>query len=264
LEAIFRTQPSGPQKRSKTNFEQKVSNCLLNDSFMVTHRLSAEERRLAIVKAAAPLFAQKGFTGTTTRELAEAAGISEALLFKHFPNKSALYEEILAQKSREGESAFRRIQTLEPSTASLIHMVHLVVFLFTRQQHRQPEEFQNRHRLILHSLLEDGEFARLVYSMVETVGKPKFLACWEAARVTGDLLATAAPADRSFWLMHHLATMLGYVRLPNQAMAEVRLRPDAAVEETVRFILHGMGLREAAIQLHYHPKSLNAFLAEES
>ena len=57
-------------------------------------RLDSDERRQAIVDTAVPLFARKGFAGTTTRELAEAAGISEALLFRHFPSKHLLYREI--------------------------------------------------------------------------------------------------------------------------------------------------------------------------
>ena len=36
-------------------------------------RLNSEERRAAIIKAVRRVFAEKGFDGTTTRELAEAA-----------------------------------------------------------------------------------------------------------------------------------------------------------------------------------------------
>ena len=52
---------------------------------MANTRLDSDERRQAIVEAAVPLFARKGFSGATTRELAEAAGVSEALLYRHFP-----------------------------------------------------------------------------------------------------------------------------------------------------------------------------------
>ena len=50
-----------------------------------SYRLSSEERRQAIVEAVKGVFAEKGFDGTTTRELASAAGVSEALseLSKH-------------------------------------------------------------------------------------------------------------------------------------------------------------------------------------
>jgi AcrR family transcriptional regulator len=55
---------------------------------MAATRLDGDERRKAIVAAAVPLFARKGFAGTTTKELAEAAGISEAPLFRHFAARS--------------------------------------------------------------------------------------------------------------------------------------------------------------------------------
>ncbi|MGZ8496912.1 MAG: TetR/AcrR family transcriptional regulator, partial [Candidatus Binatia bacterium] len=44
-------------------------------------RLTAEARREAIVAAVQDIFAEKGFDGTTIKELAHAAGVSEALLY---------------------------------------------------------------------------------------------------------------------------------------------------------------------------------------
>ena len=52
-------------------------------------------RRTHILDAAATVFAEKGFDGTTTRELAKAAGVSEALIYKHFPSKQSLYAAML-------------------------------------------------------------------------------------------------------------------------------------------------------------------------
>ena len=72
---------------------------------MTVRRLAAEERSQAIIKAALGLFADKGFDATTTRRLARAAGVSEALLFKHFPTKRALYRAILEYKLQEAEKA---------------------------------------------------------------------------------------------------------------------------------------------------------------
>lgn len=63
-------------------------------------RTSGQERQASLISAAASLFAANGFTGTTTKEIAKAAGVSEALLFKHFPTKHALYTAILAEKAR--------------------------------------------------------------------------------------------------------------------------------------------------------------------
>ncbi len=63
-------------------------------------RTSGHERQASLISAAASLFAANGFTGTTTKEIAKAAGVSEALLFKHFPTKQALYSAILAEKAQ--------------------------------------------------------------------------------------------------------------------------------------------------------------------
>jgi TetR/AcrR family transcriptional regulator len=60
-------------------------------------RLSGEERRRQILDAALKLFADRGFSGTKTREIAEVAGISETLIFQHFKTKQELYVEALTQ-----------------------------------------------------------------------------------------------------------------------------------------------------------------------
>src|SRR2546428_13963117 len=62
------------------------------------HRSAGPERQASIIAAAGSLFGQKGINGTTTREIAKTAGISDALLFKYFPTKRALYAAILAEK----------------------------------------------------------------------------------------------------------------------------------------------------------------------
>lgn len=66
----------------------------------VLGRLSREKRREQITDSAARLFAEFGFTGTTTKEIAAAAGISEASLFQHFGTKAELYAAILDGKAQ--------------------------------------------------------------------------------------------------------------------------------------------------------------------
>jgi len=59
------------------------------------------EMRQQILKTAIRLFAQKGFRGTTTREIALAAGVNEVTIFRHFASKQELYTAILEIKSSE-------------------------------------------------------------------------------------------------------------------------------------------------------------------
>jgi TetR/AcrR family transcriptional regulator len=60
-------------------------------------RLSALDRRRQIMRSASGLFARRGYRGTTTREIAQRAGINEALLFRHFPSKQKLYWTIIEE-----------------------------------------------------------------------------------------------------------------------------------------------------------------------
>lgn len=56
-------------------------------------RMSKEDRSMQILEAAMAVFVEKGFTGTTTVEIAEAAGISEVTLFRHFSTKQEIFLE---------------------------------------------------------------------------------------------------------------------------------------------------------------------------
>ena len=62
-------------------------------------RMAGEDRRKQILLVAMRLFSQRGFRGTTTKEIAQAAGVSEAMVFRHFANKEELYSAILDHKA---------------------------------------------------------------------------------------------------------------------------------------------------------------------
>src|SRR3984885_8231094 len=89
---------------------------------MGTLRMTGDLRRQLILGAAKRCFARHGFAGTTTKSVAAAAAISEGLLFKHFPTKSALYAEILAEEC-DADPALHRLLELEPSTETLVVLI---------------------------------------------------------------------------------------------------------------------------------------------
>ncbi len=55
---------------------------------------SEAQTRTRILETAQRLFASKGFDGTTTRDLAQTAGVAEGTLFRYFPNKKAILVEV--------------------------------------------------------------------------------------------------------------------------------------------------------------------------
>ncbi|MGE2730604.1 TetR/AcrR family transcriptional regulator [Mycolicibacterium vaccae] len=64
------------------------------DKKPAARRPRGEARRL-LLDAARELFARKDYRATTTREIAEAADVSEYLLFRHFGSKAGLFREAL-------------------------------------------------------------------------------------------------------------------------------------------------------------------------
>ncbi len=70
-------------------------------------RQSGSETRDQIVDAAVRCFAARGFHGTTTREVAAAAGLTEAALYRYFPSKEALYAAIIDRKMAAPEVTSR-------------------------------------------------------------------------------------------------------------------------------------------------------------
>lgn len=67
-------------------------------------RMAADDRRRQIVQVAMRLFSERGFRGTTTKEIAQAAGVSEAIIFRHFATKEDLYTAIIDFKGCAGTS----------------------------------------------------------------------------------------------------------------------------------------------------------------
>lgn len=76
------------------------------DDVPVRQRLSADDRRSAIIDAARTLFARNGFRGTGTSDIATAAGCSEPVIYKHFASKQALFAAVLQDSARYMSARF--------------------------------------------------------------------------------------------------------------------------------------------------------------
>lgn len=68
-----------------------------------------ETARQKIQRAAAHLYAIRGFDGTSMREIAEAAGVTKPLVFYHFESKEKLYASILQEAIGSCSTAGREI-----------------------------------------------------------------------------------------------------------------------------------------------------------
>jgi AcrR family transcriptional regulator len=219
-------------------------------------KLSAEERRAAIIKAVRGVFAEKGFHGTTTRELAEAAGVSEALLFKHFPTKEALYAAMQASYCQaQGPGEVERLKALEPSASTLVVLVHRLVWHMLGETSANEDEAL-RTRLLLRSLTEDAEFARVFFRGGPARWNRKVQECLEAAVAAGDAAGGPVRPALGAWFAHHLAGMIRVHLRPARPVVDYAVSREKLIEQAVWFILRGLGLKEEAIGRLYNPGAL--------
>lgn len=98
-------------------------------------RGSAENRILA---TAASLFAQFGYNGVSTREIASAAEVNEVTIYRHFPRKRDLYVAVLEtelQRVQLGGELLKRLAEAQNGRTALACTFELIAT--TLQQHPQ-------------------------------------------------------------------------------------------------------------------------------
>jgi len=143
-------------------------------------RSSGQERQTSIIASAASLFAAKGFSGTTTKEIAKTAGVSEALVFKYFPTKRALYAAILAEKAqfselleaveeaankKDDDRVFTLLASYRIRRGADPTLLRLLLFSALERHELSEMFFQKQYRVFYDFLagyvrkrIEDGEF----------------------------------------------------------------------------------------------------------
>jgi AcrR family transcriptional regulator len=119
-------------------------------------RMKGNERRAAILEAAVRRFAERGFRGTTTRQLASDLGVSEPVLYQHFPTKKDLYTAIIEETACEDVEAAEELQNFEGTDREFfVRLGHLILDRY--------EEDPGFIRLLLFSSLERHELSEMFF-----------------------------------------------------------------------------------------------------
>ena len=123
----------------------------------MSNRMAGGDRREQILHGAMELFAEKGFRGATTREIARHLRISEALMFKYFPSKEALYRAIIQKRTDGSEEMFFPKEAIQ---AKDDRQVFRAIASNLIARNTEDPTFM---RLILYSALEGHELSRLFF-----------------------------------------------------------------------------------------------------
>jgi AcrR family transcriptional regulator len=118
-------------------------------------RLSTEQRRGQVISAAMRLFSSKGFDGTSTREIALAAGINEALIFRHFRTKEDLYWAVVSSRI---QAAGRQEKIREYLNSSRMDAREVLAAIAENLLDRTTED-SDLTRLLLFSALRNSDLS---------------------------------------------------------------------------------------------------------
>lgn len=116
-------------------------------------RLTGDERRREIIHAAMEVFSRSGFSGATTKKIAEKAGISEAMIYSHFKDKEDLYSAIIDQKMQESEPLYYPLDAMRKKDDKRVFETIVTNFM---QRYSEDTTFL---RLLMFSALEGHELA---------------------------------------------------------------------------------------------------------
>jgi len=123
-------------------------------------RMAAEDRRLQILDVAVELFSQKGFRGTTTKEIAQAAGVNEAIIFRHFATKGDLYAAIMDRKASSQNVRAMQEKVTRAMEEGNDRQVFETLAFHMLEFHEHDDTAM---RLLLYSALEGHELAEMIF-----------------------------------------------------------------------------------------------------
>src|SRR3982074_88611 len=202
--------------------------------------MAGGERRLQILRVAMRLFSQRGFRGTTTKEIAAAAGVSEAMVFRHFATKEELYSAILDHKACLHDETDPLLKVAQAIERKDDQAVFEGIALEALSRHEDDPEFQ---RLLLHSALEQHELAHMFWEkFVRRVYRSLGNYIRERQREGAIIDVEPALVVRAFigMVMHHSLNN----NLWDRKRSLLKISNQVAAREFARILLHGVARDE--------------------
>lgn len=199
------------------------------------------DTRTELLKAAAAVFAQHGSRGSTTRRIAEAAGVNEVTLFRYFGSKEALLQEAIAH-SADGTPSIALPETPVDPEAELTEWCGIVM-----------ERLRAKRSIIRQCMSEIEEKPEMITTAVST-----------PVRASQDLAAylrklkSEGRADGELDVLAAVSMMLGALfhdAMGREMMPQVFPALSKAPRLYCRLLLAAIGFKAGSATRHKHPLS---------
>lgn len=213
-------------------------------------RMPAADRREKIIEGAAFAFAEHGFAAATTQIIAQRAGISEALLYRHFPSKTALYRAVLRRLMRQVDV---EMETSPRSISSTIDYVRGIrAYLGREMDIRDGGEAAIGHRLMTASLAGDGRYAKLIYRRALRMRQPGNVeAVFDIAATEGVLAELRIDPVNATLFVQHVGGMLSITHLRGNRIAPYAGDREKLLRDALLFCTRGLGISDDVVRELY-------------
>lgn len=207
---------------------------------VTSRRLSAEDRRESIVRAAAFVFAERGFAGANTLDIAKRAGISEALIYRHFESKEALYEAVLEWLLHIQDERIGKLFTRVPDTRAYAVLLRSYLENCLAMRDGQPEAISQR--VVMASLASDGKYAGTIYRRALRKRRADVAVILKRAFAAGEISGEILDASNAFLFIEHIGTMLSLNQIHSVPVIPYTQDKNRLLEDALLFCLRGLGL----------------------
>ncbi|WP_263298890.1 TetR/AcrR family transcriptional regulator [Leifsonia poae] len=128
-------------------------------------RRPGSETRAEILRVSLELFTERGFEGTSIRDIAEALGVTKSSLYYHFPSKEAIIRALLDGRRREIDELLAWVEE-QPAGPDLLRRTALRWVESTGKERVQGMRFAHANRAIMQKLAEEGSDRRTWFDAV--------------------------------------------------------------------------------------------------
>lgn len=213
-------------------------------------RMPAADRREKIIDGAAFAFAEHGFAAATTQIIARRAGVSEALLYRHFRSKTAIYRAVLRRlmKLQDAELA----QSPQEVSSALDYVRGIRDYLAREMDLRDGGEGAIGHRLMTASLAGDGRYAKLIYRRALRLRRlGKIEAVFDLVANEGVLSDLRIDPTNATLFVQHVGGMLSINHLSGQRVAPYKGDREAVLRDALLFCTRGLGISDDVVRQLY-------------
>ncbi len=200
----------------------------------VSGRLPASARREQLIEVASDLFSRNGFNGTTTREIAVAAGVTEAIIFRHFETKEQLYKAIIDRSMSSSDTAewaakLRAAMERNEDETVVRHLITAIISM-----HKNDPKFE---RLMLYAALEGNQVALLHVRQITAEIVDAFMSYFRRRQKQGALRANGP--EIGLMAIVGMAKHYAHCRYVH-GLGDNTISDEQAIEHFTAVALHGL------------------------